>query len=167
MRPVDAAAEDLWPAYLECRFRNLYAPYNLPRTCTTSELDQPPARAGIHHRAIVVDAGEVSPRPSDVIRVGASLMAACRRLDVQLERPEGPSAQLRYFAVDVPFRGSGSGQALLRHLEDLARSCGCKRLWMEARCEALNFYTRQGYADFGEGPTKWGVIPHRLLHKAL
>lgn len=49
--------------------------------------------------------------------------------------------------------------------ESLARGLG--RLWMEARTAALRFYARQGYSDIGEGPTKYGVIPHRIMEKGL
>lgn len=149
---ISPTADDrLWSEYLECRYRNLYAPFNLPRTCTTSELDAPRDRPGILHRCTLVD----------------NTVRAVGRLDIQPDRPEGPSAQLRYFAVDEPARGTGTALELLRELERLAREHGAKRLWMEARVAALGFYTRAGYGDIGEGPNKWGVIPHRVLARTL
>lgn len=155
MRIVIPDTDALWDAYLECRYQNLYASFNLPRTCTTSELDHPRTREGIVHRAVVDDAAS---RPT---------IAACGRLDLQLAHERGPSAQLRYCAVDTPYRGSGAGQLLLGYLENEARRAGAERLWMEARTVALNFYLRMRYADIGEGPTKWGLIPHRILEKML
>lgn len=155
LRIVTPDTDELWDAYLECRYQNLYASFNLPRTCTTSELDHPRTREGILHRAVVDESS------------GALRVAASGRLDLQPAHPLGPSAQLRYCAVDTPYRGSGAGQMLVGHLEDQARRAGCKRLWMEARNVALNFYLRMGYHDIGEGPTKWDVIPHRLLARDL
>jgi GNAT superfamily N-acetyltransferase len=158
IRAPDTA--DLWSAYLDCRYRCLYEPFNLPRSCTTSELDSPGTpeggRANILHRAAIAPPGAA---PIGVI--------ATARLDLQPDHPKGRSSQLRYFSVDPAARGLGVGQALLRHIEDEARAGGAEHLWMEARVAALNFYLREGYADIGEGPLKWGVIPHRLLEKAL
>jgi len=155
MRVIAPTSDEQWRAYLACRYRNLYVPFGLPESCTTSELDTPRDRAGVLHRMVVVD------------RDGQEEVAAVGRLDLQPGHAAGPSAQLRYFAVDVPHRGSGAGQALMLHMEAQARSAGCVRLWMEARTIAANFYARLGYADIGEGPTKWGVIPHRLMAKVL
>lgn len=143
--------DHLWGEYLECRYRNLYAPFNLPRTCTTNELDTPRDRPGIFHRSGVLDG---------VIRVVG-------RLDLQPQHPDGPSAQLRYFAADERVRGTGAALGLLRDLERVASEHGARRLWMEARVAALGFYTRAGYSDIGDGPNKWGVIPHRLLARDL
>lgn len=152
MRIIAPDTDALWTAYLSCRFNNLYKPFNLPETCTTSELDSPRDRPGIHHRCALRDDGRV---------------AAVGRLDIQPTHPQGPSAQVRYFAVDPDSRGTGIGAALLTHLEALAREAGIPRVWMEARVAALNFYLRAGYQDYGEGPNKWGRIPHRLLQKSI
>ncbi|HBS28839.1 MAG TPA: hypothetical protein DEB06_05185 [Phycisphaerales bacterium] len=74
---------------------------------------------------------------------------------------------MRYFAVDSAFRGCGAGQALLRSFEAECVKRGIGLLWMEARVAAANFYLRLGYQDHGEGPLKYGVIPHRVLEKRL
>lgn len=150
-RIIPPDTDNLWAGYLECRYRNLYQPFGLDRAVTTSELDSPRDRLGVLHRCVVV--GE------SVVGVG--------RLDMQPGHPDGPSAQVRYFAVDPDRRGSGISQALLSHQESLAARHGAARVWMEARVAALNFYLRQGYTDIGPGPLKWGLIPHRVLHKPI
>ena len=152
VRIVVPTGDEQWGAYIACRVRNLYTPYGLPASCADSELDSPRTRDGIFHRAAMT-------RDGRIVGVG--------RLDMQPDRPGGPCAQLRYFAVDASTRGTGVGRRLLDEFERLARDRGVKRLWMEARQEALGFYHRCGYADAGEGPTKWGVIPHRILEKAF
>lgn len=143
--------DDLWQAYLDCRYRNLYEPFNLPRTCNTSELDSPRDRSEVLHRMVIV----------------GDHIAAVGRLDLQPSSQHGPSSQLRYCAVDPSHRGRGAGQFLLADFERESIARNLPRLWMEARNAALNFYLRQGYTDIGEGPLKWGVIPHRILEKRL
>lgn len=140
-----------WRAYLDCRYRNLYEPFGLPRSVNTSELDEPRDRPEVLHGMIVAD----------------DAVAACGRLDFQPGNAAGPSSQLRYCAVDAPFRGSGAGQMLLARFEAESRARGLDRLWMEARVAAVNFYARLGYVDVGEGPTKYGVIAHRIMEKRL
>lgn len=154
MRIVVPDTDVLWAGYLACRYRNLYEPFGLPASVTTSELDEPRDRAGVLHRAVV---GEGDTEA--VVAVG--------RLDLQMEHEAGASAQLRYFAADARVRGTGAARALLEHLEGLAVERGIGRLWMEARTAACGFYQRLGYEDFGEGPCKYGLIPHRLLEKSL
>lgn len=156
MRIECPASDGLWERYLECRYRNLYEPLGLARSVTTSDLDRPRDRAEVLHRVVLT--------PWEGC---AEVVAAVGRLDLQPAHERGPSSQLRYFAVDGPFRGSGAGQALLEHLERRSLARGLPRLWMEARIPALNFYLRQGYIDVGEGPTKYGVIAHRILEKRL
>lgn len=151
MRIEIPTTDDLWRLYLDCRYRNLYEPFGLPPSVATSALDSPRERGDVLHRMVLAD--------------GA--VAACGRLDLQPGNPAGPSSQLRYCAVDGPFRGSGAGQFLLRHFEAESLARGLPRLWMEARTAAVNFYARLGYVDVGEGPTKYGCIPHRIMEKGL
>ncbi len=148
---VDPQSDALWEAYIACRVRNLYTPYGLPSSCADNDLDRPRTRDDVLHRAAMLD-GRV---------------AGVGRLDLQPGREKGPSAQLRYFAVDGDTRGAGVGRALMAEFEQRATDRGVRFLWMEARQEALGFYERCGYGDIGLGPTKWGVIPHRLLEKQL
>ncbi len=148
---VDPQSDTLWTDYVACRVRNLYTPYGLPPSCADSALDHPRSREDVFHRAAVLN--------DRVSGVG--------RLDIQPDRAQGPSAQLRYFAVDGETRGAGVGRALMAEFERVARERGVRFLWMEARQEALGFYERCGYGDIGLGPTKWGVIPHRILEKRL
>lgn len=141
----------LWNAYIACRYRTLYGPFNLPMSCAHSELDEPRDRPDIVHRCVLV---------------GDRLVAA-GRMDLQKGHAMGPRAQLRYFGVDADQRGRGVSQALLRHLEDRVREAGISLVWMEARVAALGFYSRAGYADVGDGPNKWGVIPHRIMERVI
>jgi len=149
---VSPTREPLWSAYLDCRYRNLYEPFGLGREVNTSALDSPPDRADVLHRAALSTTGTI---------------AAVGRLDLQRNSDRGPRAQLRYFAVDHASRGSGAGQALMRRLEEECIERSIPVLWMEARLAAASFYARLGYQDRGEGPLKFGLIPHRVMEKRL
>lgn len=146
----------LWNDYLRARYRNLYLVYDLPHTCTTSELDSPRVRPGVLQRAVVID----GPAGEPIVVAGA-------RLDLQPDRPEGPAAQLRYFFVDGNLRRHGVGRLILEHMEQQCRLTALRHIWMEARVEAVEFYRRCGYTDIGPGPTKWDVIAHRIMEKTL
>jgi len=145
------ANDDLWRGYLACRYRTLYQPFSLPESCGHSDADTPRDRPDILHAAVVSD----------------QQVVACGRMDLQPNHAKGPRAQLRYFGLDESQRGRGIAQALLKHLEDRARERGIGHVWMEARVAAAGFYARSGYIDVGEGPTKWGVIPHRIMERTI
>lgn len=148
---VAPRSDALWNASIECRYRNLYMPFGLGREIATSELDRPRDRADVVHLVGVLG-GEV---------VGTG------RMDLQPAHERGPSAQIRYCAVDERVRGRGVGQALLRRFEEEARGRGIGRMWMDAREGAVKFYERMGYRDVGEGPLKFGLIRHRVMERAL
>ena len=151
VRCVVPKDDALWDASIECRYRNLYMPFGLGREMATSELDRPRERADVVHLVATL-AGQV---------VGTG------RLDLQLAHERGPSAQIRYCAVDERMRGHGVGQLLLRQFEQEAHARGVGRIWMDAREGAVKFYERMGYRDVGEGPLKFGLIRHRVMEKRL
>lgn len=155
-RIVTPSSNAMWQDYLRARYRNLYLVYNLPHTCTSSELDHPRIRPGIYQRAVTIDGPEGEP-----------ICVAGGRLDLQPDRPQGPAAQLRYFWVEANCRKLGLGRMILENLEDQCRRSAIRHIWMEARVEAVDFYARCGYTDSGPGPTKWDVIPHRIMEKTL
>jgi GNAT superfamily N-acetyltransferase len=165
MRIIVPDTDTLWDAYLACRYRNLYEPFGLPATVTTSELDSPRDRAGVLHRAVVLE--PASSVPDGAGEAASQRVVAVGRLDLRLDASPVPAAQLRYFAADPEVRGTGVARTLLEHFEQQAITLGVRRLWMEARVVASGFYARAGYRDIGEGPLKHGIIPHRLMERTL
>jgi GNAT superfamily N-acetyltransferase len=65
------------------------------------------------------------------------------------------TAELKRMYVAPQYRGLGVAKALLRAVEDAARTAGRRRIWLEtgtAQPEAIGLYQRCGYArieDFG------------------
>ena len=69
--------------------------------------------------------------------------------------PDDPRSALhfRWMAVDETRRGTGIGQALMRHAASIARDGGHKLMWAHGREAALGFYERLGFRIVGEGHT--------------
>lgn len=63
--------------------------------------------------------------------------------------------------VDPQAKRGGVGRALWDHLEQRARSLGCRRLGLDADPFAVPFYQAMGMVIVGESPS--GSIPGRML----
>lgn len=147
---------ELWDGYFACRVRNLYTPFGLAPATADNPLDHPRPHEGgrpeIAHRCAVEPTGAV---------------VACGRIDLQPDHADGPSAQVRYCAVDQSQRGRGVAQLLLASLEAFALEHSIRRVWMDARIPAVGFYARAGYEDLGPGPTKYDLIEHRVMARTI
>jgi ribosomal protein S18 acetylase RimI-like enzyme len=84
---------------------------------------------------------------------------------LHLNGPE--EAQVRYMAVDPAFQGQGLGGRLLGELENQARYQGVQRIVLNARANAVGFYTHLGYEIIGPGETLFGEIRHTKMRKVL
>ena len=132
-----------WDAYFDLRWRILRQPWDQPR--------------GSERDAIDEDGFHLMTRGTD-----GSTLAVGRLHSVSPEE-----AQVRYMAVDPAHQGSGLGRRILQGLEDRARSQGIKRIVLNARENAVGFYTRQGYEAIGPGETLFGEIRHTRMSKSL
>jgi predicted N-acetyltransferase YhbS len=75
-----------------------------------------------------------------------------------------PALRFRWMAVDETRRGSGTGQALMRHAASVARDGGFELLWAYGRETALGFYERLGFRVIGDGYTDSVTqIRHRFV----
>lgn len=79
---------------------------------------------------------------------------------------DGTAAHLGRLAVRVPARGLGAGVALVRGLEDLARSAGLSEAVLGAQVHAVGFYERLGYVAEG-GIFDDAGIDHRWMRRSL
>ena len=64
--------------------------------------------------------------------------------------PEGESIRFRKFATLPEYQGKGFGTKLLEFVFDHARNNGHKRIWCDARTNALGFYERLDFGRFSE-----------------
>ena len=75
--------------------------------------------------------------------------------------------QIRYMAVDEEYRRRGIASKILQHLEDYARSKGARRISLNAREAAVNFYIHHEYQIIGDAYTLFDVIKHKSMQKIL
>ncbi len=75
-----------------------------------------------------------------------------------------PALRFRWMAVDESRRGTGTGQALMRHAASVARDGGYELMWAHGRETALGFYARLGFRVVGDGSIDSVTqIRHRLV----
>jgi ribosomal protein S18 acetylase RimI-like enzyme len=88
---------------------------------------------------------------------------ACGRL--HFNAPD--EAQVRFMAVEEHARGCGYGTRILDALETEARGRGARKIVLNARDNAAEFYRKRGYEVIGEAETLFGVIRHARMKKLL
>jgi N-acetylglutamate synthase-like GNAT family acetyltransferase len=76
-------------------------------------------------------------------------------------------AQVRYMAVDDSWRSKGLGGRILAGLEAQARALSVKRIVLNAREQAIDFYKRHGYRVEGPSETLFGEVRHVRMRKDL
>jgi predicted N-acetyltransferase YhbS len=75
-----------------------------------------------------------------------------------------PAMRFRWMAVDETRRGTGTGQALMRHAAVVAHEGGYELMWAHGRETALGFYERLGFRVIGDGYTDSVTqIRHRFV----
>lgn len=75
--------------------------------------------------------------------------------------------QIRYMAVHSDFQGQGLGKLIVRELEKQAQLMGLKRLELQARENAVEFYKSCGYAIKEKTFKLWNIIQHYLMVKDI
>jgi len=75
-------------------------------------------------------------------------------------------AQIRYMAVDSRFKRRGIGSEIVDKLEKHATSKGAGIMVLNAREEAINFYSNLGYKEVCPYHSDTG-IPHKTMKKSL
>lgn len=139
VRPPAGVEE--WEAYFDLRWRVLRGPWHSERG---QERDEREPEA-IHL----------------ALWVGGQLVAVGRAHFL-----DAGTAQIRYMAVEPEWQGQGWGGRLLEQLEAAAVRAGARRLVLNARERARNFYRRHGYRVTGEAEPVFGRIRHWAMAKA-
>ena len=75
-------------------------------------------------------------------------------------------AQIRYMAVDDRFKRRGIGSKILDKLERYATSKGAEIMVLNAREEAISFYSSLGYEEVCPYHSDTG-IPHKTMRKSV
>ena len=141
---LTAPVTDLdWERYFDLRWRVLRKPWNQPPGSERDELDQ----ESFHL----------------MLRDQSDAVVAVGRL--HLNSPE--EAQVRFMAVDESWRGRGLGSRILEGLEKQARTQAIKRVVLNAREEAVDFYLKHGYTVQGPADTLFGTVRHARMRKDI
>ncbi|PTM59310.1 GNAT family N-acetyltransferase [Desmospora activa] len=80
--------------------------------------------------------------------------------------PSVTTAKLERLATLPNYRGQGIGQLLMKQAEAVAIERGKKEMVLNAQVQALPFYHRLNYRDYGE-PFDDAGIPHKTMTKSL
>ena len=134
--------ESEWESYFNFRWEKLRKPLGMPKDTLKDDKEQDSCHL------IAVDSDE------KVVGTG--------RLHFNSEQ-EG---QIRYMAVNESIQRKGLGSSIVLELEMMAKKKGAKRMVLNARENAVNFYLSLGYKELEpyESDTD---IPHTTMSKEL
>jgi N-acetylglutamate synthase-like GNAT family acetyltransferase len=143
MRLQEPVSQEDFEKYYLLRWEVLRKPWDQPRG---TEKDEHEA-ASIHVMALD-DAGEC---------VGVSRL--------QFNSPQ--EAQVRFMGVRDDQQGKGVGKELMKYLEEKARAKGAKKVMLQARENAVQFYLSIGYVMVEKSFLLWGIIQHYRMEKEI
>ena len=131
-----------WESYFNFRWEKLRKPLGMPKDTLKDDKEQDSCHL------IAVDSDE------KVVGTG--------RLHFNSEQ-EG---QIRYMAVNESIQRKGLGSSIVLELEMMAKKKGAKKMVLNARENALNFYLSLGYKEIEPYESDTG-IPHTTMSKEL
>jgi predicted GNAT family N-acyltransferase len=143
LKLLEPASESDWTAYFELRWRVLRQPWGQPHGSERDELDP-----SAYHL---------------MLRTKDGSAAAIGRLHLN----SSAEAQVRYMAVDDSWRSKGLGSRILIGLEAQAALLSVKRIILNSREQAIDFYKRHGYGLGGDAETLFGEVRHVRMQKDL
>jgi len=138
-----ARAQEEIDRILQLRYKILRQPWNQPIETATDEKEADSINAYIENEK------------NEVI--------ACGRL----QENENKVGQIRFMAVSDDYQGKGLGKLILEFLEEEGRKLQLKKIELQARDNALDFYKHCGYEMKEKTFLLWGIIQHYLMQKIL
>ncbi len=81
--------------------------------------------------------------------------------------PETKQFQLRGMAILFSYQKKGLGEQLILHAEEYIKEIGGKRIWFNARENAVGFYEKMKYEITGPAFIIPGVGTHFVMQKTL
>ena len=76
-------------------------------------------------------------------------------------------AQIRYMAVSDTYQGMGYGSEIVKVLDNIARDKGSKKIILQSRENAVQFYEKNGYKIIEKSHLLFDEIQHWLMEKEL
>ncbi|MBK8847194.1 MAG: GNAT family N-acetyltransferase [Bacteroidetes bacterium] len=109
-----------------------------------------------------IDFNESTSRHGLILNSNKKAIAVCR-----IEMRDIVTAQIRYMAVSEECRGQGLGRKILHYLENKARHLGARRIYLDARENAVEFYRSCGYRITKNSYLLFGEIQHYGMEKSI
>jgi len=85
----------------------------------------------------------------------------------RLHKNNEEEGQIRYLAVEERNRNQRIGSKLVRYIEGFATCLGIKKIILNARKTAKEFFEKLDYNIVGEGPLLFDEIEHFIMRKEL
>jgi predicted GNAT family N-acyltransferase len=98
-----------------------------------------------------------------LIGIKDNQIIACGRLHFNSKT----EAQIRYMAVEKNFQRNGIGRKILKILEKEAKNKNAKKIVLNARDHAINFYKSSNYKVVGKYTGSDTGIPHTTMEKKI
>lgn len=135
-------SSDEWNQYYDLRYRILRQPLGQPLGSEKNEGDQ----SGLHLALFANDR-----------------IVAIARLDVASEKVY----QVRFVAVDYNQQGKGYGKEIMIVAEKKATELGGVKMILQARENAVDFYSSLGYKLKEKTHLLFGQVQHYLMEKEI
>lgn len=113
---------------------------------------------------LVLSSEELTLDPSREHLVAVIEGAVVGSVSLYMETPT--RLRVKQMAVDPDRQGLGIGGKLMQAAEARGRELGAHEVLLHARCTALNFYDKQGYATQGDEFEEMGIA-HRIMVKRM
>ena len=97
-----------------------------------------------------------------VIDFKSHTVGVCR-----LQKVDEATGQIRFMAIHPDFEGKGIGTMLLTKVEDSAKVMGLTQIQLQARENAVPFYSKNGYVLVEKTFLLFDKIQHYLMKKEI
>ena len=135
-------ADEDFERYYELRWRILRRPWGQPKGSEVNESD---------HNAFHI----MAEKDDYVIGVGC------------IHEIEDGVGRIRFMGIDDDYQKQGIGQAIVKLLEENAKSNKWNKVRLWAREIAIDFYLKLGYKIIADGELLFGVIKHKIMEKDI
>lgn len=143
MRIVEPKGNVEFEKYFGLRWAILRKPWNQPEGSERDDQEETSI-----HRMAITDDGKIA---------GVA----------RLQYNSAEEAQIRFMAVADEFQGKGVGKKLITALEEVARKAGRKKIFLQARENAVPFYKSMGYSIVEKTFLLFGEIQHFSMEKVI
>ena len=145
MHITSPASPEEWSAYFQLRWQVLRAPWQKP---IGSEKDDLEFNDTTFHAMAIGENNEI---------IGVA----------RLHLLPKNTAQVRYMAVSDITQGMGVGSQLLKYLENIAKSNEVKKVFLQSRENAVEFYKKHDYVVVQKSFLMYDQIQHYLMEKDI